>query len=65
MSLEGIEKGLQAITRVLLDLERALGTISERLESIEGAIPGGIYTDQIEASLQSIDRALGEIAQKS
>ena len=64
MSLEGIVIGLQATTKVLLDLERALSTISERLENIEIAIPTGIDTDQIESSLPSIDKALWEIAQK-
>lgn len=64
MSLEGIVIGLQATTKVLLELERALSTISERLENIEIAISTGIDTDQIESSLQSIDKALWEIAQK-
>ena len=64
MSLEGIERGLQATTKVLLDIERAISTISERLESIETALPGDVYTDNIESALESIGTALREIAQK-
>ena len=65
MSLEGIEKGLQVTTTILLDLEAALRTISENLERIEVAMPIGIDTDKIEASLESIDKALWAIAEKS
>lgn len=64
MSLEGIEKGLQVATKILLDIEADLKTISESLENIAALMPSEIDTDEIVAPLQSIDKALWEIAQK-
>jgi len=63
MSLEEIERGMDAITKVLSDMTTQLIIINKNLVDIYLG-QSTVDTETIEKSLMSIDKALWEIAQK-